>query len=433
VTDGNLVLKPRPFGIRSLCVMRSGLRIAAFALFVMGSVGVGSANATATPPPADQAERQFFDRLNAERTARGLSILVRDNSLDALARDWSGQMASETNLHHRPDLATRIAAIEPAWQRGGENVGYGGDVESLHTAFMNSPKHYENIVGAWNRLGVGVVERGGTIWVTFNFLKGPALTASLSNSEPAAAAGDLWLATADGTVWTLGSAPSYGDRSGHPLNAPIVGLTATPTGHGYWLVASDGGVFAFGDAVFLGSMGGQHLNAPIVGMGTTPGGHGYWLVGSDGGIFAFGDATFYGSTGGLPLNRPITGMSGTADGRGYWLVASDGGVFAFGDAGFFGSLGGQIGGPEIVAVATSPAGDGYWMLGRDGTVAGFGGAPTLGDTGVAGAARIAATADGLGYRVVQSDGRVHLFGTAGSGVSSSLGLRSPIVGIAQSH
>ena len=36
---------------------------------------------------------------------------------------------------------------------------------------------------------------------------------------------------------------------------------------------------------------------PVVGMAATPSGHGYWLVASDGGIFSFGDAPFYGSTG----------------------------------------------------------------------------------------------------------------------------------------
>ena len=35
---------------------------------------------------------------------------------------------------------------------------------------------------------------------------------------------------------------------GRPLNAPVVGIAATPDGGGYWEVASDGGIFAFGDA-----------------------------------------------------------------------------------------------------------------------------------------------------------------------------------------
>ena len=105
-------------------------------------------------------------------------------------------------------------------------------------------------------------------------------------------------------------------------------------------MASDGGIFAFGTARYYGSMGGRPLNAPIVGMAATPTGAGYWLVASDGGIFAFGTARFSGSTGAMHLNRPVVGMAPTADGAGYWLVAADGGIFTFGDAGFHGSAAG---------------------------------------------------------------------------------------------
>ena len=54
-------------------------------------------------------------------------------------------------------------------------------------------------------------------------------------------------------------------------------------------------IFAFGDALFYGSMGGKPLNAPDVGIAATPDGRGYWEVASDGGIFAFGDAQYDGS------------------------------------------------------------------------------------------------------------------------------------------
>ena len=94
---------------------------------------------------------------------------------------------------------------------------------------------------------------------------------------------------------------------------------------GYWSVASDGGIFNYGNALFHGSMGGQPLNAPMVGMAATPGNGGYWEVGGDGGIFSFGNATFHGSTGSLQLNKPVVGMAATPDGGGYWFVASDGG------------------------------------------------------------------------------------------------------------
>ena len=49
------------------------------------------------------------------------------------------------------------------------------------------------------------------------------------------------------------------------LNAPIVGMAATPAGGGYWLMAKDGGIFTFGDAAFMGSDGGKPLNGPVLG------------------------------------------------------------------------------------------------------------------------------------------------------------------------
>ena len=68
-----------------------------------------------------------------------------------------------------------------------------------------------------------------------------------------------------------------------------------PGSGNYWAVAADGGVFAYGDAAFAGSHGGSPLNAPIVGMAATPDGRGYWLAAADGGIFAYGTAAFAGA------------------------------------------------------------------------------------------------------------------------------------------
>ena len=77
-------------------------------------------------------------------------------------------------------------------------------------------------------------------------------------------------------------------------------MTAAATG---W-PARDGGIFAYGDAGFFGSAGALPLQAPIVGMAASPSGSGYWLVASDGGVFNYGDAGFFGSAGSLHLNAP---------------------------------------------------------------------------------------------------------------------------------
>ena len=134
-------------------------------------------------------------------------------------------------------------------------------------------------------------------------------TSPTSPTTPASPTAGYREVAADGGIFSFGSAQFYGSMAGKPLDAPIVGLAAAPTGAGYWEVAADGGVFAFGSAQFYGSIGGKPLDAPIVGMTASPNGQGYWEVAADGGIFAFGNATFDGSMGGKPLNRPVTGMA----------------------------------------------------------------------------------------------------------------------------
>jgi hypothetical protein len=217
------------------------------------------------------------------------------------------------------------------------------------------------------------------------------------------------------------------------LNAPIVGMAATPDGGGYWMVGSDGGVFASGDAQFYGSTGNLHLNKPIVGMAATPSGNGYWFVASDGGIFANGDAQFYGSTGGMALNKPIVGMAATPSGNGYWLVASDGGIFAYGDAQFHGSTGGMVLNKPVVGMAATQSGNGYWLVASDGGIFAYGDAQFYGSTGSITLNRpiegMVPTRDGGGYWFVASDGGVFNYGSApfdgslgGTGVTDAAGL-----------
>jgi len=136
-------------------------------------------------------------------------------------------------------------------------------------------------------------------------------------------------------------------------NYPIVGMAVRAQG-GYWIVAEDGGVFAFGGAPFYGSVysigltglsGARPLNAPVCGIAATPSGNGYWLVAQDGGVFTFGDAPFFGNTytigltglgGSRPLAKPVCGIAATPTGQGYCLIAEDGTLFTFGDATYLG-------------------------------------------------------------------------------------------------
>jgi hypothetical protein len=279
---------------------------------------------------------------------------------------------------------------------------------------------------------------GGSTLTNPNGNGDPGLRALVEQlSFPPASNQGMVLAARDGGVFAYGTAPFAGSMGGQHLNAPVVGVAATPDGGGYWLVGSDGGVFAFGDALFEGSMGGQHLNAPIVGIVPSGGdGRGYWLVASDGGVFAFGDAAFAGSMGGQHLNAPVVGMTMTGNG-GYDLVASDGGVFNFGGATFSGSAGGTKLAAPVTGMAATPDGRGYWLVASDGGVftygdAGyFGSVPGQGITARSSVVGIARTPTGSGYWLVGADGAVYGYGDAAFlGAPNAAKLVAPVTGIA---
>jgi sugar lactone lactonase YvrE len=222
-----------------------------------------------------------------------------------------------------------------------------------------------------------------TIAGTATGLDGPnGLAIAVPPPPPPPANGQgYWEVASDGGIFAFGNAQFYGSMGGKPLNAPVVGIAATPTGGGYWEVAADGGIFAFGNAQFYGSMGGKPLNKPVVGIAAAPTGQGYWEVASDGGIFAFGSAQFYGSMGGKPLNEPVNGIAATSTGGGYWEVASDGGIFAFGNAQFYGSMGGKPLNQPVQGIATPTTGEGYWEVASDGGIFSFGSAQFQGSMG----------------------------------------------------
>jgi hypothetical protein len=390
-------------------------------MVVVATMLASPASAADRPPTPGQAESQFLVLLNQRRQSQGLAPLSLDAGLEADARAWSGVMAGQNQMVHAPDarLSAEVARSVPGWSRGGENIGKGWDVEGLDVAFWNSPGHRANVLGDYNRVGIGVVYTSQALWVTVRFAKGPALPAVGANLPD----GDLWLADAKGRVLTSGTAPHLGDVRDVPLNQPVVAMVSTRSHQGYWLLGQDGGVFSFGDARFFGSTGGMRLNQPVNGMAAAPSGNGYWLVASDGGVFSFGDSRFLGSTGGMRLNQPVNGMAPTPTGNGYWLVASDGGLFAFGDAGFYGSAANAHLGAPTVGMAATPSGRGYWIAASNGRVAAYGDARPLGEAAghlSAPIVRIQATSDGQGYWLVARDGTVHSFGSAGGRVSAPL-------------
>jgi uncharacterized protein YkwD len=123
-------------------------------------------------------EASFVARINDARREAGLNPLATNDALVRAARDWAAKMrdvsaAANTDqclISHNPNLRT---VVDAAWLVLGENVGCGGSsVETLHQAFLNSPKHRENILNiGFDSVGIGIVRAGNTMFVTEQFMK----------------------------------------------------------------------------------------------------------------------------------------------------------------------------------------------------------------------------------------------------------------------
>jgi hypothetical protein len=134
---------------------------------------VGSMAMAATLPAAGRSyvptdEAKVRSMVNKTRAEKGLPPLKSHDQLIAMARGQSDRMEDRGGIYHNPQLGAEATRRGLNWERIGENVGMGPNVELIQQAFLDSPHHYENIVHpAYNHVGIGVVKGDdGKMYVT---------------------------------------------------------------------------------------------------------------------------------------------------------------------------------------------------------------------------------------------------------------------------
>lgn len=139
---------------------------------VFALAGLGVAGLPSTAAAGSGSESKFVSLINQERKERGIKILVVKGDLTAIARKHSARMAADGTIYHNSNLGKEVPGN---WWAAGENVGMGPSVDSLHQAFMDSPGHRANIIDRdYNQIGVGVVVKDETIYVTEVFAGRPS-------------------------------------------------------------------------------------------------------------------------------------------------------------------------------------------------------------------------------------------------------------------
>lgn len=106
-------------------------------------LGLSLASGALTSCEAVDPERaQVRDLINQSRAEAGLSQLAPNAILDLKADLWAQNLRSICALKH-----SRLAdGAPPNWYKLGENVGKGGSIPQIHTAYLNSPSHRANIM-----------------------------------------------------------------------------------------------------------------------------------------------------------------------------------------------------------------------------------------------------------------------------------------------
>jgi len=162
-----------------------GRRLVAGGVAALFGAALAFAFAPAAHADPNLDEAQFFADLNAVRAKNGVPPLATDGQLINVARAWSAQMAGAGALNHNPDLGSQVSN----WRTLGENIGMGSDVATVEAALEASPHHFQNMVDpAFQYVGIGVVDAGGSVWVTEDFKQAKSGTGALpSTATPAPA------------------------------------------------------------------------------------------------------------------------------------------------------------------------------------------------------------------------------------------------------
>jgi uncharacterized protein YkwD len=120
------------------------------------------------------AERALFDDLNRERAAQGLPALHWDAALASAAREHASRMAQGNVLSHQlpgePQVQVRATQAGARFTTIAENIAVAPNSATIHSAWMQSPHHRENILDPeLNGVGIGVVRGSDGLFAVQDF------------------------------------------------------------------------------------------------------------------------------------------------------------------------------------------------------------------------------------------------------------------------
>jgi uncharacterized protein YkwD len=125
---------------------------------------------------ATELERKMLELVNIDRARNKRPPLQLSPSLSEVSRLHSQEMARSGFFAHRSPTTgepqDRLDRAGIGWSSCAENIALHVSVEEAQASLMQSPGHRTNLLSSkYTQIGIGVVEVGGQVYVTQNFLR----------------------------------------------------------------------------------------------------------------------------------------------------------------------------------------------------------------------------------------------------------------------
>lgn len=122
-------------------------------------------------------EKAVHNQVNRYRANQGLPPLALDSRITEQARIHSRNMANGGGLSHngfngRVQAITKVIPLNAAAENVAYNQGYSNPATQAVQGWLNSSGHRTNIVGAYNKTGIGVAKNArGQYYYTQIFIR----------------------------------------------------------------------------------------------------------------------------------------------------------------------------------------------------------------------------------------------------------------------
>lgn len=112
-----------------------------------------------------------LDLVNAARKGARKTAVAGEAAAMRKAQAWAQHMSTTGVVEHTGGGSRLDTSGLPTWCAVAENVGRASSIQALHDTWMRSAVHKGNILGPYDKVGIGIVRNGDWVYGTLIFFR----------------------------------------------------------------------------------------------------------------------------------------------------------------------------------------------------------------------------------------------------------------------